>query len=378
MLGLRSAGPDRGRGGPKACRGGPQRATSRQARLAVEALLGAAPERPDLGPVGGRGPVVRARARGRGRGDRGHRAVRRGLGIRAGVSRRALARGAAQDGRAQVDRVARREGARAARPGPRPRRRRPLDRGRPHPGGRAPDRGPQPPGARGGADRRVAAGGEADGAAPGSRAGARRPQEHGLRRHPGHLRSWAGAARRHWHGDRVRQAREAATDGRGRSHAAAREPRQAGAHAGARGARDRRRDRRARVVPRPAAARDVGLRDRLGRRGRAGGAPGGGDDLAGARRAASGETGRPDAAPAGDRDAGQHDRNLLGQDGHADQGRDDGDACVRRWRALGHHRERVRTGGRVHLWGARAGAEPRARAAVARREFELGREARLR
>ena len=84
------------------------------------------------------------------------------------------------------------------------------------------------------------------------------------------------------------------------------------------------------LAARPAGARDVHVRYRTGRCGRAGGAARRRDDLARHRRTADGQTQRPRPPPANRRDARQHVGDLLRQDRDSDEERNDGPACVRR------------------------------------------------
>ena len=150
----------------------------------------------------------------------------------------------------------------------------------------------------------------------------------------------------------------AGPDGGIRPHAAAGEPRPPGPDPRPGRARGRRAGRRRRAGARPAGHRHVDLRHRPGGRGRARGAAGGGHHLARDRRPANGEAPRAGAPPAGRRDAGQHVGDLLGQDRHADQERDDRPAGVC-WRpahrGVGH---RLRAVGRVPAGRPRRSSRP--------------------
>ena len=99
------------------------------------------------------------------------------------------------------------------------------------------------------------------------------------------------------------------------------------------------------LVTRPAGHRHAGLRHRPGRGRRSRGAAGRGHHLPRDRRAPHGEAQRAGATAAGRRDPGQHVGDLLGQDRHADQERNDGPAGVR------GPASRRRVGHRLHAGG---------------------------
>ena len=287
------------------------------------------------------------RPRGRGDRHRRHRAVRGGAGLRPGVPRRARHRGAAGDGRADCDRPARwRETEVPARdlvPGDLL-----LLSGR-----QGPRRCPAGRGDRTLQTEEAALTGESrpdrEAHEPAGRAIRRpwRPQEHGPRRN----RRPPTAAAAPWSSPRAWQTEFGKIAGLLQTVETGKTPLQENLDkVGCSWPASRSwlcRHRRARPVPWPAVRRDADLRHRAGGRRRPRGSAGGGHHLAGPRRAADGQAPCAHAPPAGGRDARQHVGDLLGQDRHADQGRNDRPQDLRRRPDVRGLRHRLRASRRV-------------------------------
>ena len=120
--------------------------------------------------------------------------------------------------------------------------------------------------------------------------------------------------------------------------------------------RDRSRCRRGGRAPRPTRAGDAHLRDRPSGSRSARGPAGRGHHLIGDWRAADGETKRARAAPAGRGNLGKHVRDLLRQDRHTHQGRDDGPQAVHGGTNRRRLRERLRAARRA--LGGRCSGDP--------------------
>ena len=184
---------------------------------------------------------------------------------------------------------------------------------------------------RSAADRRVAAGDQgADADAPGGAGGG--PQEHGLHRNDRDLRPWQGGGVLHRHAERVRQDRSGSRCRRARkdpARAPHRRDRQVAGHhhPGHLRAGDRRQHRTGspgRHLHDEVRPADPAVRDRAGGGRGSRGAGRDRDRRVGDCDARDGQAQRAGAQDAGRRNAGLHQRDLLRQDGHPDQGRDDG------------------------------------------------------
>ena len=313
-----------------------ERAGQGRARLADRAVPGPVQEHAHHHPAR-RDGAVRAAGRDRRRGHhRRDRAVLRRAELRAGIPRRQCPQGAEEDAGAHDQGAARRRGDAHSVARARSRRHHAAGGRRPHAGGRAPGGDPLPQVRRGAAHGRVVSRREGLDAAAARRGGRRSPQCR-LRRDHGDLRS--GQGDRDEHGDEhgIRQDRRAGLRRERGGVAARKADRGDRSLAGAdRARRLRRRDRgqhRAGMDGRSAQCRAGVDHDHVRHRARGGRGSGsaGGDRhrRARGRDARDGEAQRARAAHAGRGDARLHDGDLLRQDRHADQGRDDGAPRVR-------------------------------------------------